>query len=125
MAAAPPRIVVVDDDRAVLHALCFVLRLEGFEVDAFDNGADFLASEASSATDCAVIDHGMEGLDGIAVGEELRRRGGAASLILISGTVTQRLRLVAAAAGFAAVLEKPLFGDMLARAVAEALAARG
>lgn len=121
MAKASLRVAVVDDDRAVLHALSFVLRLEGFEVDAFDNGADFLAAEAQSSPACAVLDYGMDGMNGLAVAQELRRRGSLLPLILISGTVTPRLRLLAAGVGFGAVLEKPLFGDVLARAVAEAL----
>lgn len=120
--SAPPSVAVVDDDPAVLHALCFVLRLEGFEVGAFGNGADFLASDAPGSAACAVIDYGMEGLDGLAVAGVLRERGAMLPLVLISGTVTPRLRLLAAEAGFGTVLEKPLFGDVLAQAVTEALA---
>lgn len=118
---AVSRVAVVDDDRAVLDALCFVLRLEGFAVDAFDNGDAFLAAVAETPPACVILDQGMEGLDGLAVAEKLRQRGSMLPLILISGTVTPRLRLLAAAAGVDTVLEKPLFGNGLALAVAQAV----
>ena len=118
----PVRIVVVDDDHAILHSLSFSLRLEGFEVETFDSGAAFLAAPEPKPPACAIIDHDLNGIKGLNVAEAMRARGSHLPLIMMSGTVTPRLRTLALAAGFRAVLEKPLFGDELGDALAHAVA---
>lgn len=119
-----PCIVVVDDDPAVLHSLSFALRSEGFEVVTYDNGFAFLAAGEPTAPACAILDQDMEGMTGIDIADALRERGSTLPLIMVSGAVTPMLRNRAFAAGFDAVLEKPLFGDELGDAVAAALSAR-
>ncbi|MGB3387531.1 MAG: response regulator [Pseudaminobacter sp.] len=116
-----PRIVVIDDDHAVLHSMCFALRSEGFEVVTYDNGPAFLAAAEPAAPDCAIVDQDMGGMTGLDVARALRERGSTLPLIMVSGAVTPSLKNRALAAGFRAVLEKPLFGDELGDAVAEAL----
>ena len=119
-----PRIVVVDDDHAVLHSLCFALRSEGFDVITYDNGLAFLDADEPAPPACAILDHDMEGMTGIDIACALRKRGSTLPLIMVSGAVTPSLRSRALAAGFDAVLEKPLFGDELGDAVEAALSSR-
>lgn len=115
------RIVIVDDDHAVLHSLSFALRLEGFDISTFDSGPAFLAVAEPPPPACAILDQDIGGMTGLAVAEALRARGSTLPLIMISGTVTPRLKSRALATGFSAVLEKPLswdeFGDALALAL--------
>lgn len=119
-----PHIVVVDNDHAVLHSLSFALRSEGFEVITYDNGFAFLAADEPPSPACVVLDQDMEGMTGIDIACALRERGSTLPLIMVSGAVTPLLRSRALAAGFGAVLEKPLFGDELGDALEAALPSR-
>lgn len=117
-------IVVVDDDHAVLHSLSFALRSEGFDVVAYDNGLAFLATDEPQPPACVVLDQDLQGMTGIEIAHALRERGSTLPLIMVSGAVTPALRHRALAAGFGAVLEKPLLGDELGDAVKAALSQR-
>lgn len=121
---AGPCIVVVDDDHAVLHSLSFALRSEGFEVITYDSGFAFLAAGEPASPACAILDQDMEGMTGIDIAYALHERGSTLPLIMVSGAVTPSLKSRALAAGFGAVLEKPLFGDELGNAVEAALSGR-
>lgn len=119
-----PSIVIVDDDHAVLHSLSFALQAEGFAVVTYDNGSAFLAAREPPPPTCAIFDQDMEGMTGLDLAQALRNRGSTLPLIMLSGAVTPRLRTLALAAGFSAVLEKPLFGDELGNAVEAAVSGR-
>ena len=120
----PTHIALVDNDPAVLHSLSFALRLEGFEVTAYGDASAFLAAPEPQPWACAIIDQEMPGITGLDVAEALHERGSTLPLIMISGAVRPWLKRRALEAGFLAVVEKPLFGDELGIAVAQALEAR-
>ncbi|RYG88253.1 MAG: histidine kinase [Alphaproteobacteria bacterium] len=103
-------IALLMDDQAVLSSLQFALSVEGF---ALTSVGDDLAAAA------LVIDQGYRG-DGLAALVSLRANGCAAPAIVLVTNPTASFRARAAGAG-AALIEKPLLGDELSRAIAGAI----
>jgi len=67
-----PRILLVDDDPAILRLLDVNFRMEGFDVDAASHGEEALASAARQAPDVVVLDLMMPGMDGREILRRLR-----------------------------------------------------
>ena len=57
-------IYVVDDDTAVRDALVELFRVEGFRVEAFQNGAEYI-SRAQAEPACTLLDVHMPGRSGL------------------------------------------------------------
>src|SRR6516165_1254910 len=68
----PVRLLVVDDDAAVLDALERALRTEGYCVDCVRCGYDALATQADRPADAVVLDLRLPDLDGLEVCRRLR-----------------------------------------------------
>jgi two-component system response regulator FixJ len=117
MPSGKQKIIIVDDDKAVRDSLNFSLRLEGLDVHTCADGASLLAYPDLDKADCLVVDVRMPGLDGFALRQKLLDRGVRVPMILITAPVTGDLRRKADAAGFLAVLEKPLLDNVLLRHV--------
>jgi len=69
------RIVVVDDEPAILDAVSYALRGEGYDVDALGSGEEALRAVAAAPPDLLVLDLMLPGLSGV----EVCRRTRAAS----------------------------------------------
>lgn len=69
------RILVVDDDRAILESLSRGLRLNAFEVEAVDNPTDALQSIAENPPDAIVLDVTMPDMSGIELCRKVRAAG--------------------------------------------------
>ncbi len=106
-------ILIVDDDQAVRDALKFALELEGLSVETCGSGTELLRHPELSLARCLVLDYQMPGMNGFAVMTELHRREVTLPVILITSPVSRDIELRAAAAGAAAVLEKPLLENVL------------
>jgi response regulator NasT len=78
----PRHILVVDDDRLVLAALCEGLRSAGYRVTGAASGNDALTIAGRDAPDLALLDVRMPGMDGIELGRKLRELGGIPFLYL-------------------------------------------
>ena len=111
----PPRVLIVDDDPALLGALEFALTAEGYEVRGCA-GADAALEGAHGPLACMVIDYKLPDIDGIALADRLRAAGVGAPLILITSNPDARCRARAARGG-AVIVEKPLLGDRLLRQI--------
>ncbi|MEO6341176.1 MAG: response regulator [Caulobacteraceae bacterium] len=111
-ARRPPQILVVDDDPAVLNALVFALRLDGFDVTGFASAEALLAERSLPIRGCIVTDYRMPGLDGVELVGRLRARGVELPAILIT-TPTSAVKRLAEAANIP-IVEKPLVGGALA-----------
>jgi two-component system KDP operon response regulator KdpE len=66
------RILVVDDEPAILRALGTALRARGYEVEGVATGWDALDAAASRPPDVVVLDLGLPDIDGIEVCRRLR-----------------------------------------------------
>ena len=93
--SAPPgagRILIVDDDPAVLSLLRRALVLAGYEVLVADSGEAALGLAATQEPVLVVLDVMLPGLDGFTVAQRLRAAGSTAILMLTArDTVPDRV----------------------------------
>ncbi|GAA2252320.1 response regulator [Streptomyces atrovirens] len=66
------RVLVVDDDPAIVRALVINLRARSYEVDSAHDGAGALRTAAARHPDVVVLDLGLPDMDGVDVLRELR-----------------------------------------------------
>lgn len=109
------RLVVVDDEAAVLKLLREFLRLDHHEVRAFASPADALASIASDPPDAVLTDVAMPGMTGWDLARQL---GGQVPVILVTGWGDANGATPVAVHGVVSVLYKPFGLEDLRRALA-------
>jgi two-component system response regulator FixJ len=112
-APQPFLVLIAADDRAVRDSLQFALRLEGFGVRTHSAAEGLLADGGLAWAACVILDDRKPHLDGFAIMAGLRERAMTVPVILLASYVPARLRARAVAAGFHAVLEKPLLNNVL------------
>ncbi len=111
-----PRILVVDDDPAVLRMLARTLTAEGYDVEAVADGGAALAAAERRAPGAVVLDVAMPGLDGLAVCRRLRAHGVAAPILLLTARDAVADRVAGLEAGADDYLVKPFaVEELLAR----------
>ena len=67
-----PRVLLVDDDPAILRLLEVNFRMEGFVVDAAAHGEDAIAAATAARPDVAILDLMLPGMDGRQILDGLR-----------------------------------------------------
>jgi two-component system, LuxR family, response regulator FixJ len=115
-------VLIAADDEAVRDSLQFSLRLEGYRVRTHSDKAGLLNDPTLAKATCVVLDDRKPHLDGFDLLTRLRARGLTMPAVLLSNNATQWLRARAVAAGFRAVLEKPLLNNILAETLRTILA---
>lgn len=116
-----PTIYIVDDDQAVRDGLTALLSVNGFTLQTFDSAERFLAAIDPSATGCAILDIRMPGMNGLDLQGELKRRGIALPVIIITGHGEVPLAVAALKAGAVDFLEKPFDSDALLASIGDGL----
>jgi two-component system response regulator FixJ len=116
-------VYVVDDDEAVRDSLELLLSAAGFETLSFGSAEAFLGHPRATTRVCVLSDIRMPGKSGIDLLEELRRRGEANPVILITGHGDVALAVDAMKRGAADFIEKPFDDERLVAAIRAALAA--
>jgi two-component system response regulator RegX3 len=76
------RILVVDDEPAIVDAVSYALRSSGFEVDTFGDGESALEAARTDGYDVLVLDVRLPGLSGIEICRRLRSESDVPILIL-------------------------------------------
>lgn len=115
-------VLVVDDDHDNADSLSMLLRLWGHEVWTAYGGAEGLAAATDRRPDLVFADIGMPVVTGLELAHRLRRqtRMDGAWLVALTGYADDEHRLLCEAAGFDAVLVKPVelsvLGQWLVRA---------
>jgi FixJ family two-component response regulator len=117
-----PCVYIVDDDRSVLTALSRLLSVSGYNVRPFDSPHAFLAAHDPDIAGCALLDIGMEEVDGLELQEALGRAKAARPIIFITGHDDARTSVRAMKAGALDYLTKPVADTMLLAAVEAAIA---
>jgi CheY-like chemotaxis protein len=87
------RILLVDDEPAILITLQKILSLEGYEVQSAQSGREGLKLNEQTAFDLAILDRKMPEMNGEELAAELKRLNPSMPLILITGfpgAVTRR-----------------------------------
>ena len=83
---ATPRILVVDDEEAILYVFERYLSMAGYRVAVADNGFDAVrAGEEAGPFDLLITDFRMPGMNGVEVIHALRRLQPDLPALVISG----------------------------------------
>ena len=118
------KILLIDDDVAVLRTLEFVLGDRGYDVVTARDGAEGLRLFQSNPPDLVITDLIMPEKEGIETIIEMRQARPNAKIIAISGggrTHNTCFLKMAASLGAVAVLPKPFMPDELAAKIEEAM----
>ena len=111
-----PRVLVVDDDRAVRESLRRSLEFNGYAVSLAADGAEALANIAGHVPDVLVIDVMMPRLDGIETTRALRAAGNDLPILVLTARDTVGDRVEGLDAGADDYLTKPFaLEELLAR----------
>ena len=119
-AAAPSRVLVVDDEPQILKTLDVNLAARGYLVDLAATGEAALDLAAQRQPDLVILDLGLPGVDGIQVVEAIRRWSKVPILVL-SARETERAKVAALDAGADDYVTKPFGMDELVARVRAAL----
>ena len=111
-----PRILVVDDDRAVRESLRRSLEFNGYDVALASDGAEALAGIGGLAPDVVVMDVMMPRLDGIETTRALRSAGNDLPILVLTARDSVGDRVEGLDAGADDYLTKPFaLEELLAR----------
>ncbi len=114
-------VYVVDDDRAVRHALQRLLKSAGYRVLAHPTCEEFLRQPPSNIPGCLLLDIQMPGLSGLELQEKLAESGRRIPVVFITGYATVPQSVQAMKAGAHDFLEKPFDADRLLEIVGNAI----
>jgi two-component system response regulator MprA len=104
---------VVDDDEALRNAVRRALRLEGYDVELADDGAEALDHLAGLSADLVVLDVLMPVLDGITVCRRLRASGDRTPILMLTARDMVSDRVIGLEAGADDYLTKPFAREEL------------
>ncbi|WP_151084014.1 response regulator transcription factor [Nocardioides cynanchi] len=114
--AAKPRVLVVDDDKAVRESLRRSLEFNGYAVSLASDGAEALAGIAGIGPDVVVMDVMMPRLDGIETTRALRQAGNDVPVLVLTARDAVGDRVEGLDAGADDYLTKPFaLQELLAR----------
>jgi PAS domain S-box-containing protein len=104
------RVLVVDDEAALVALTSEVLKRLGYEPVAFSDGAAALAGfeAAPQRFDAVIADEVMPGLTGTDLARKLRQRRADLPILLVSGYIGPMMTERALAAGVDRILKKPV-----------------
>jgi two-component system, OmpR family, phosphate regulon sensor histidine kinase PhoR len=120
------RILIVDDDPALLEALprALQLRLEGIGIDTSETAADALERIREQDYDAIVTDIKMPGIDGLALLGEIRSMRPKTPTLLITGHGEHDLAVQALRGGAYDFVQKPIDRDYFVASLERAIQLR-
>ena len=124
--ATAARILIVDDDAALLEALprALKLRLDGIQIDTSDNAAEALDRIRATDYDAVVSDIKMPGLDGLEVLREIKKLRPKTPTVLITGHGEHDLAVRALRGGAYDFVQKPIDRDYFVASLERAIELR-
>ena len=114
-----PRILVMDDDRSLLRSIELSLAFEGFTVETAADGLEGLDRISAADFDLVVLDLQMPRMDGRGFFHELRARGDATPVLILSAYDAEKTRNEL---GAEAAIAKPFDPDLLIEKVKDLVA---
>lgn len=119
--ADEPVVHVIDDDEAVRDSLDFMLDAAGLKVRTWESAVAFLAALGEVEHGCIVTDVRMPDMTGLELVQQLKARGVADPVIVITGHADVPLAVEAMKAGVVDFIEKPFENQRLLAAIRTAL----
>ena len=116
-----PTVFLIDDDPSVRRGLSRLIRVAGFNVQAFASAGDFLASPHDEGPGCIVLDVKMPGLSGMDLQAEMNKAEYGMPIIFISGHGDVPMTAQAMKEGALDFLTKPVDREHLLNAIRTAL----
>jgi signal transduction histidine kinase len=109
----PPRVLIVDDDEALLEALpeALKLRMQSVEIDTCDSAVEALERIKATDYDVIVSDIKMPGMDGLALLAEIRELRPGTPTLLVTGHGERDLAVQALRGGAYDFVQKPIDRD--------------
>jgi DNA-binding response OmpR family regulator len=108
------RVLLVEDDQMIAQGLQTALRQDGYTVDWMRDGPSAAEALHSSRFDLVLLDLGLPGRDGLSVLRELRRRGDATPVLILTARDEPRDRVAGLDAGADDYIVKPFDLDEVA-----------
>src|SRR5919198_1490095 len=121
-----PRILIVDDDPALLKALpeAVRLRMQGAQVDTCDSAREALGRIGDVDYDAIVADIKMPGMDGLALLAEIRTLRPETRTVLITGHGHEDLAVLALRGGAYDFIQKPIDREYIVPSLTRAIEER-
>src|SRR5689334_1592987 len=119
------RILLVDDDKDLLHLISMRLGATGYTVATAESGESALAALAVSPPDLVITDLRMEGMDGLALFDAIHREAPALPVVILTAHGTIPEAVAATRRGVFGFLTKPFDPKVLLDTVATALRLSG
>ena len=114
-------VFLIDDDPSARRGLSRLIRVAGFNIQAFASAEDFLASPHHSGPGCIILDVKMPGLSGPDLQAEMNKAEYRMPIIFISGHGDVPMTAQAMKEGALDFLTKPVDRDHLLNAIRNAL----
>jgi PAS domain S-box-containing protein len=118
------RVLVVDDEEALVAVTSEVLKHIGYEPVACSDGTAALSAFDNGRIDAVIADEVMPGISGTQLARALRRRRADLPIVLVSGYTGPMLTERALGVGITEVLKKPVQSREIAAALARVLRRR-
>ncbi len=101
------KLLLVEDDLDLVHALSRVLSTQGFEVTCCANGEEALSMLRRNRFDVLLLDLSLPGMDGLEVLEHLRGSGSGVPVLIMTARSTVEERVLGLNTGADDYLTKP------------------
>lgn len=113
------RILLVDDDKAIVRVCQLRVRAAGYEAEVACDGRSAIAAALGRPPDAIVLDIRMPGMDGFEVLSALRDHDSTSAIpvIMLSANVAERAKTQALALGARLFISKPHRGQELLEAL--------
>ena len=121
MTTSNPIIRIVDDEAVVRKALKFLLESEGWTVEAYEKGSEFLIEDRPSLIGCLILDVAMPEMNGLELYHRLRERKYEVPVIFLTGHGDVDMAVQAMKDGAIDFIQKPINEERLLSAVAKAV----
>lgn len=125
MNADVPTIFIVDDDDALRRSLGRRMRAEGWSVEEFASGAEFLARPAYDGVGCILLDVCLPGASGPELHLEMSARGNRLPVVFLTGHGDVVTGVTAMKRGAVDFLVKPVDDTTLLATIGAALERHG
>jgi FixJ family two-component response regulator len=115
------KIAVVEDDASFARSLERLLRASGFEFCWYSSAEAYLQPATRPAPDCLLLDIHLGGMSGLVLQQQMRAAGCTTPIIFLTANETPGSREQAERAGCSAYFLKPVPGETLLKAIAQAV----